>query len=61
VIIVSEADTKISNVGAKGAGEPAMIPTPGAIANAIYNALGVRIHSMPMTPDKILAALANKG
>jgi xanthine dehydrogenase YagR molybdenum-binding subunit len=61
VIIVSEADTKISNVGAKGAGEPAMIPTPGAIANAIYNAIGVRILSMPMSPDKILTALSKKG
>ncbi|MBN2433491.1 MAG: xanthine dehydrogenase family protein molybdopterin-binding subunit [Acidobacteria bacterium] len=61
VIIVSEADTKISNVGAKGVGEPAMIPTPGAIANAIYNAIGVRLHSLPMTPDKILMALAQKG
>jgi len=61
VIVVSEADTKISNVGAKGVGEPAMIPTPGAIANAVYNAIGVRLHSLPMTPDKVLRALAEKG
>lgn len=57
VIIVSDADTKISNVGAKGCGEPAIIPTPGAIANAVYNAIGVRIHSLPITPDKVLTAL----
>lgn len=60
VIIVSEADTKISQVGAKGLGEPAIIPTPGAIANAVYNALGIRIKSLPITPDKVLNALKNK-
>lgn len=43
--------------GAKGVGEPALIPTAGAIANAIYNAIGIRINSLPITPEKILAAL----
>ena len=60
VFIVSEGDSLISNTGVKGCGEPAHIPTAGAIANAIYNAIGVRIKSTPMTPDKILNALANK-
>lgn len=55
--VVSEADTKISSVGAKGLGEPAHIPTAGAIANAVYNAIGVRIKSLPITPDKVLTAL----
>jgi xanthine dehydrogenase YagR molybdenum-binding subunit len=59
VIIVSDADTKISRVGAKGTGEPAIIPTPGAIANAVYNAIGVRIKSLPITPDKVLEALGS--
>jgi xanthine dehydrogenase YagR molybdenum-binding subunit len=57
VIIASDADTLISSVGAKGVGEPAMIPTPGAIANAVYNAIGVRIKELPITPDKVLNAL----
>ena len=57
VIIVSEADPYNSNTGVKGCGEPAMIPTAGAIANAVYNALGIRIKSLPMTPDKVLMAL----
>lgn len=57
VIIVSEADPLISNTGVKGIGEPAIIPTAGAIANAIYNAVGVHIKSTPMTPDKVLKAL----
>ncbi len=55
--IVSEGDAHISNTGVKGVGEPAMIPTPAAIANAVYNAIGKRITSLPMTPDKVLMAL----
>jgi CO/xanthine dehydrogenase Mo-binding subunit len=55
--VVSEADNLISSVGAKGLGEPAHIPTAGAIANAVYNAIGVRIKSLPITPDKVLTAL----
>jgi xanthine dehydrogenase YagR molybdenum-binding subunit len=49
-----------SSTGAAGIGEPATVPTAAAIANAIYHAIGVRIMELPMTPDKILAAL-NKG
>jgi xanthine dehydrogenase YagR molybdenum-binding subunit len=43
-----------------GIGEPPVIPTSAAIANAVYNAIGVRVTSLPMTPDKVLAALAAK-
>lgn len=43
-----------------GIGEPPVIPTAAAIANAVYNAIGVRITSLPITPDKVLAALAAK-
>ncbi len=57
VHIVSEGDSLLSNTGVKGIGEPAIIPTAGAIANAVYNALGVRIKSLPITPDKVLKAL----
>lgn len=46
--------------GAKGVGEGAIIPTAAAIANAIYDAIGVRFFSLPITPEKILAALAEK-
>lgn len=60
VIIVSEGDPLISSTGVKGIGEPAIIPTAGAIANAVYNALGVRIKSLPITPDKVLLALNEK-
>ncbi len=43
--------------GAKGVGEPGLVPTAPAIANAVYNAIGVRIKDLPITPEKILAAL----
>jgi CO/xanthine dehydrogenase Mo-binding subunit len=57
VIIVSDGDPKISNTGVKGVGEPAIIPTAAAIANAVYNAIGVRLKTLPMTPDRVLNAL----
>lgn len=43
--------------GAKGVGEPPVIPGGAAIANAIADAAGVRVHSLPITPQKLLAAL----
>ncbi len=43
--------------GVIGIGEPATVPTAGAIANAVFNAIGVRVGSLPITPAKILAAL----
>jgi 4-hydroxybenzoyl-CoA reductase alpha subunit len=46
--------------GAKGLGEPGSVPTAAAIANAIYDAVGVRIKSLPITPEKILRALKEK-
>ncbi|CAN5420082.1 xanthine dehydrogenase family protein molybdopterin-binding subunit [soil metagenome] len=49
-----------SSTDAAGIGEPATVPTAGAIANAVYNAIGVRIRQMPMTPAVVLAALASK-
>jgi CO/xanthine dehydrogenase Mo-binding subunit len=46
--------------GAKGIGEPGCVPTAPAIANAIYDAVGVRIYDLPITPEKVLAALKEK-
>jgi xanthine dehydrogenase molybdenum-binding subunit len=43
--------------GAKGIGEPGLVPTAPAIANAIYDAIGVRFRELPITPDKVLKAL----
>ena len=57
--IVEDPDP-LSPLGAKGIGEPAMVPTAPAIMNAIYDAVGVRIKSLPATPEKILSALREK-
>ena len=46
--------------GAKGIGEPGCVPTAPAIANAVYDAVGVRIKDLPITPEKVLAALKKK-
>jgi xanthine dehydrogenase molybdenum-binding subunit len=46
--------------GAKGIGEPGCVPTAPAVANAIYDAVGVRIKDLPITPEKILAAIREK-
>lgn len=47
--------------GAKACGQLSNIPTSAAIANAIYNAVGVRVKDLPITPVKILKALEQKG
>ena len=46
--------------GAKGIGEPGLVPTAPAIANAIYDAIGVRLHELPMTREQVLTALKEK-
>lgn len=52
----------IDNKGAdpQGGGEPAIITMGGAVANAIFDATGVRVYQLPMTPERILEALAKK-
>jgi len=40
-----------------GAGEPTAAVVPSAIANAVYDAVGVRLRSVPFTPEKVRAAL----
>jgi xanthine dehydrogenase YagR molybdenum-binding subunit len=57
---VPEIDVVLINMperGVIGIGEPATVPTAAAIANAVANALGVRVSSLPITPAKVLAAL----
>jgi xanthine dehydrogenase YagR molybdenum-binding subunit len=46
-----------NSTDAGGIGEPSTIPTAAAIGNAFYNATGVRLRQMPMTPARVLAAL----
>jgi CO/xanthine dehydrogenase Mo-binding subunit len=54
---VVESDDPNGPYGAKGASETAILPGAAAIANAVYDAIGVRIDSLPITPEKILDAL----
>ena len=46
--------------GAKGVGEPTLVPTAAAIANAIYDAVGVRVTTLPATSEKVFKALQAK-
>ncbi|MEI6291382.1 MAG: molybdopterin cofactor-binding domain-containing protein, partial [Chloroflexota bacterium] len=58
--IVVEDPTKDGPYGAKGVGEIVCIPTPPAITNAIYNAVGVRFDTLPVDQEKILMEIKNK-
>ena len=43
--------------GGKGVAETAINPTAGAVANAVYNAVGARVRQLPITPERVLAAM----
>ncbi|POZ91236.1 xanthine dehydrogenase family protein molybdopterin-binding subunit [Petrotoga halophila] len=58
--ILVENEDSIGPFGAKGIGEPTTIAASPAIADAIYNAIGVRFYELPITPEKIIAALKEK-
>src|SRR5688572_444148 len=55
--ILVETDDPEGPYGAKEAGQGPLLPVVPAVANALYDAIGVRIHEVPITPDKILRAL----
>ena len=56
-LFVDIVDPRINILGTKGLGEPPRIPASAVIGNAVYNAIGVHIREIPMTPDKVLQAL----
>ncbi|HTU03274.1 MAG TPA: molybdopterin cofactor-binding domain-containing protein, partial [Candidatus Sulfotelmatobacter sp.] len=58
--VLTEGANAGNNTSATGIAEPIFVPTLAAIANAAFNATGVRIRELPMTPDRVLAALAAK-
>ncbi len=58
-IIVERLDAE-GPFGAKEAGQGPLLPVPPALCNAVYDAVGVRIDEIPVTPDKVLKALAHK-
>ncbi len=59
--LLIEAADPLGPYGAKGIGEPALVPTAPAILNAIYHAAGIRLRQVPATPDRVRAALIAAG
>jgi xanthine dehydrogenase YagR molybdenum-binding subunit len=57
---VNLPDLAANSTGVKGIGEPPLIPTAPAIANAIYDAVGVRLRHNPLTRRRLLSALAEQ-
>jgi xanthine dehydrogenase molybdenum-binding subunit len=60
-VILASTNEPTGPYGAKGLGEAAMNPAVAAILNALYNAIGVRFYELPVTPDKIIEALRERG
>ncbi len=58
--ILVETDDPEGPFGAKEAGQGPLLPVPPAVANALYDAVGVRIDETPISPDKVLKALELK-
>jgi xanthine dehydrogenase molybdenum-binding subunit len=58
--IIVETHDPAGPYGAKGIGEPGCVPSAPAIANAVYDAVGVRLTELPMTPERVLQALRDK-
>ena len=58
--IILESRSGVGPYGAKGIGEPAMTPVAPAIANAVADAIGVRVFEMPITPERVVMALKRR-
>jgi xanthine dehydrogenase YagR molybdenum-binding subunit len=56
-IWLDEEDPHINPMAAKGIGEIGIVGTAAAVANAVYNATGVRIRDLPIRPDKLVGKL----
>ncbi len=57
-VMFIESDDGLGPFGAKSMGEASKVPAPAAVANAVFNAIGVRMKDLPITRDKIVGALA---
>jgi CO/xanthine dehydrogenase Mo-binding subunit len=58
--ILLESGDGVGPFGAKGVGEPSVCSVAPAIANALFDAVGVRIYDLPITPEKVLKAIQEK-
>ena len=54
---IDEEDLHVNPMGAKGIGEIGIVGTAAAVANAVYNATGIRIRDLPITPAKLVGRL----
>jgi CO/xanthine dehydrogenase Mo-binding subunit len=58
--ILLESGDGVGPFGAKGVGEPSVCSVAPAIANAVFDAVGVRIYDLPITAEKVLKAIQEK-
>jgi CO/xanthine dehydrogenase Mo-binding subunit len=58
--VIVEVPSEHGPLGARGVGEPPVIPTAAAVANAIADATGARLVELPMTPPRVLAAIGRE-
>ena len=58
--LLVEVPSELGPFGAKGVGEPPVVPVAAAIANAIRDAVGVRMEQIPMTPERVFAAMGKR-
>ncbi len=59
-LFIDTPDDRLNNLGVKGLGEPPRIPASAAIANAVFNAIGIHVGEIPMTPARVRAAFKRK-
>jgi len=51
---INEPDPHMADLGARGVGEIGIVGAPAAVANAVFNATGIRVRDLPITPDKLI-------
>jgi CO/xanthine dehydrogenase Mo-binding subunit len=59
--IIIESPHRTGPFGAKGVGETGIIPIAPAVANAVRDAVGVRVTRLPLTPERLLTAMTEAG
>jgi CO/xanthine dehydrogenase Mo-binding subunit len=58
--VMVEVPSPAGPMGARGVGEPPIVPAPAALANALEDAVGLRLTELPLTPERVALALANR-
>jgi xanthine dehydrogenase YagR molybdenum-binding subunit len=58
---IDEVDLHVNPMGAKGIGEIGIVGTAAAVANAVYNATGVRVRDLPIRPDRLIGRIEQRG